>query len=136
MGRDAGDFDEAEQDQAGDRHAGFVVGPGPGGEAQVLGQERPALFAIPREADFAQPAGQGFTRIHQLLLSMGRTSIPRCSCARPCSTPAVGSGLSTGLEARAGMMRIPPLGAGTTRISPRKISRRMMAWASGRWAFA
>jgi hypothetical protein len=33
-------------------------------------------------------------------------------------------------------MRIPPPGAGTTRIVPREISRRMMSWTSGRWAFA
>ena len=48
-------------------------------------------------------------------------------------------GVSSGswtLQPSVGMIRIPPPGAGATRMVPRKISRRMMAWTSGRWAFA
>jgi hypothetical protein len=33
-GLDVGDVDEAEEDQSGDRHAGFVIGPGPRGNSQ------------------------------------------------------------------------------------------------------
>ena len=47
-----------------------------------------------------------------------------------------GSSASNGLSAVVGMMRIPPPAAGTTRIVPREIPRRMMAWTSGRWALA
>ncbi len=61
MGRYAGGFDEAEEDQSGDRHAGFVIGPGPGGEFQRLRQEGPAMFAVNLEADLAQTAGQDVT---------------------------------------------------------------------------
>ena len=61
----------------------------------------------------------------------------RASSSSSYASPAAaeGSDSSTGLVSISGMMRIPPPGAGATRISPREISRRIMAWTSGRWAF-
>ena len=46
IGLDAGGRDEAEKDQAGEGDAGLVIGPGPDGDLQSLGQERRAMFAI------------------------------------------------------------------------------------------
>jgi hypothetical protein len=61
VGFDTSDFDEAEEDQAGEGRTGFVTDPGAGGDLQGLGQERPAMFAIPVEADRAQAVGQNLT---------------------------------------------------------------------------
>src|SRR5262245_35261156 len=46
MGFDACELDEAEEDQAGDGHPGFVMGPRPRGEIQGFSQGRPTIFAI------------------------------------------------------------------------------------------
>jgi hypothetical protein len=94
------------------------------------------MFAIHLEADLAQTAGQDPTPIHRVILRIRRTGTLRwCSSSRS-PTAAAGTGSSTGLVPFAGMMRIQPPGAGTTRIVPLEISRRMVDWTSGKWALA
>jgi hypothetical protein len=61
LGFDADDFDEAEEHHAGDGRAGFVTGQGASGDLKGLGQERPAMFAIPVEADRAKAGSQELT---------------------------------------------------------------------------
>ena len=58
LGLDSCDCEETEEDQAGNVDAGFVIRPSPGGDLQSFGQERPAMFAIHREANFTQTVGQ------------------------------------------------------------------------------
>ena len=75
MGLSARDIDEAQKEQAGYGYTQFVIGPGPRRDPQDFGQDRPALFAIHREADFKQTLGQDGTDIHRAILFMGHMSL-------------------------------------------------------------
>ena len=52
-----GEFEESEQDLAGDDHAALVIGPGAGGDPEEAREFRSAVFAEPLSADEAQASG-------------------------------------------------------------------------------
>ena len=74
---DAGDFDEEEDNLAGDCHAGFVIHPGPERDRQGIGQELAAMVAVQVFPNFAEPSGQA------ILGPLNQVSLlPRAPC--PC----------------------------------------------------
>jgi hypothetical protein len=89
LGIDAGEFDEAEQDRAGDGFPTFELDPRTGGDPNLLGQERPAVFAIFIEANLAQAIGQKLSPFHRAILSMFRTCTAWSTSLSPVRQPAI-----------------------------------------------